>query len=160
MKDIMQENYKKLFFKKLNSLTENNKLFIYSKIKKKYETEPYLLKENNFEIRKKFTKLRVSDHILEIERGRYKNIKREERLCQHCCLNKIDDEEHFLFTCIKNKDLRLQFLQKVRNTYSDIDNMDDVDKLVLCLSCPSIMQYTAPFVKKSWSLRRVDSTTA
>ena len=43
MKEIVQENYKKLFFKKLNSLTENNKLFIYSKFKKKYETEPYLL---------------------------------------------------------------------------------------------------------------------
>ena len=29
MKDIMQENYKKLFFKKCNSLTEKNKLFQY-----------------------------------------------------------------------------------------------------------------------------------
>ena len=32
-----------------------------------------------------------SDHSLEIETGRYKNIKREERICKNCNLNEIGD---------------------------------------------------------------------
>ena len=56
----------------------------------------------------------MSDHILEIERGRYKNIKREERLCQHCCLNKIDDEEHFNLHVQKIKIWDLNFCKKLK----------------------------------------------
>lgn len=52
-------------------------LFIYSKFEKNYETGPYVPKENNFETRPRLTKLRVSDHILKIERGRYKYIKKK-----------------------------------------------------------------------------------
>jgi hypothetical protein len=44
---------------------------------------------SNFKMRQLFTKFRVSDHSLEIESGRYKNITREERKCKNCNLNEI-----------------------------------------------------------------------
>ena len=52
--------------------------------------ENYLLKESNFKTRQLISKLRVSDHNLEVEMGRYKNVPRDQRLCKLC--NKIDDE--------------------------------------------------------------------
>jgi hypothetical protein len=51
--------------------------------------ENYLLFFSNFKMRQLFTKFRVSDHSLEIESGRYKNITREERICKNCNLNEI-----------------------------------------------------------------------
>ena len=41
--------------------------------------------------------MRISDHALEIERGRYNKINREQRICRQCHLNVIEDEEHFFF---------------------------------------------------------------
>jgi hypothetical protein len=56
--------------------------YIYSKIKSELKVENYLLFFSNFKMRQLFTKFRVSDHSLEIESGRYKNITREERKCK------------------------------------------------------------------------------
>jgi hypothetical protein len=33
--------------------------------------------------------MRISDHVLEIERGRYNKINREQRICRQCHLNVI-----------------------------------------------------------------------
>ena len=46
-------------------------------------------------------KMRLSAHNLEIERGRYLNIERERRLCQVCNANVIENENHFLWDCMK-----------------------------------------------------------
>jgi hypothetical protein len=48
------------------------------------DLQNYLLFFSNFKMRQLFTKFRVSDHSLEIESGRYKNITREERICKNC----------------------------------------------------------------------------
>ena len=40
-----------------------------------------------------------SDHPLEIEDGRHKGIPEEDRICQRCGLNCIENEEHFVLTC-------------------------------------------------------------
>jgi hypothetical protein len=47
--------------------------------------------------------MRISDHVLEIERGRYNKINREQRICRQCHLTVIEDEEHFFFHCQKNR---------------------------------------------------------
>ena len=53
----------------------------------------------NFKMRKTIAKLRCSSHCLEIEKGRHRNIPRDERLCKICKNNVIEDEEHFLVGC-------------------------------------------------------------
>jgi hypothetical protein len=51
-------------------------------------------------------------HRLQIETGRYRNVPRDERLCQKCSENEIEDEVHFLIKCSENKVGREQlFLQ-------------------------------------------------
>ena len=69
-KKTLLENYEDMFFEKLRSFKINNKLFLYSKIKTNYIIEPFI-ENSNLENRKLIVKMRISDHVLEIERGRY-----------------------------------------------------------------------------------------
>jgi hypothetical protein len=56
----------------------------------------------------------VSDHSLEIESGRYKNITREERICKNCNLNEIGDAYHFFLKCTANHSLRNNLSSKYK----------------------------------------------
>ena len=51
-----------------------------------------------------FTKFRISDHSLEIEKGCYNKTLCEERLCKNCGV--IEDETHFILKCKVNQNLR------------------------------------------------------
>ena len=74
------------------------------------ENITYLSKlENNF-IRMSLTRLRLGSHNLLIERGRWNNTLHEERKCILC--DKIEDEFHFVCTCVKFYDLRIKYSQK------------------------------------------------
>ena len=67
---------------------------------------------------KALSKFRVSNHCLEIERGRHEFIPRENRLCKYCTLlnqNCIEDEFHFLCICMLYNDLRLKYVPNVKN---------------------------------------------
>ena len=47
------------------------------------------------------TKFRISDHELNIERGRQKATRGEERHCQTCKTKPVESEEHLLLECYK-----------------------------------------------------------
>ena len=51
--------------------------------------------------------MRISDHVLEIEIGRYNKINREQRICRQYHLNVTEDEEHFFFHCQKKNKKRI-----------------------------------------------------
>ena len=63
----------------IKSFNENSKnftkMFLYKKLKLNLEREFYL-SYNNSDIRRGFTKIRIRDHNLEIEKGRYCKIPR------------------------------------------------------------------------------------
>ena len=67
-------------------------------VKNKFGIEKYLeLDEMN--LRKPLTAFRISAHKLNIERGRYLNLKVEDRICNVCMV--IEDEMHALCQCKK-----------------------------------------------------------
>ena len=68
--------------KKTHTNGQNNKLRLYSQFKKTWMYEPYLDQIGDFYLRKILTKFRCSDHDLEIEIGRHKKIKLENRTCK------------------------------------------------------------------------------
>jgi hypothetical protein len=80
-KEVVSENYTTKVQEKLSKLTDSSKLYLYSQLKSDIKLENYILIENSFEKRQLLTKFRVSDHSLEIETVRYKNITRQQRLC-------------------------------------------------------------------------------
>ena len=84
----------------LNTSTEMAQTATNSKFKKLFKMEYYILCTPPA-LRKNFTKLRISAHRLEIEAGRYTRPKTaiENRKCQLCSLNKIEDEYHLFMEC-------------------------------------------------------------
>ena len=96
---LFKESLKSLFasfcFKKIKT---NKKLTLYSNIKSIYSIEPYL-KIKDYKCRQFVSKFRMLDHCLPIETGRFNSIPENERVCPHCTMNNIGDEEHTLLHC-------------------------------------------------------------
>ena len=80
--------------------TSKNKLRTYRLVKSNYSLEQYLTSTENIKHRTYLTKLRISDHELEIERGRYKRpyVEANQRYCPFCP-GEVEDEKHFLIKC-------------------------------------------------------------
>ena len=72
-------------------MTNSSKLLFLRTVKSEYKMEQYLKTIKNPNIRKSFTQFRVSNHKLQIERGRYENIPREKRTCKLCNCSEIED---------------------------------------------------------------------
>ena len=83
----------------ISTLTTNQgKLTFLSLSKNNHYFESYL-NINNFEHRRAIAKIRTSSHKLEVETGRWRGVSRDQRICKNCTLNKVEDENHFLFEC-------------------------------------------------------------
>ena len=139
LKKTLLENYENRFFEKLGAFNINNKLFLCSKIKRNYIIEPFI-ENSNFENRKLIVKMRISDHVLEIERGRYNKINREQRMCRQCHLNVIEDEVDFFFHSQKNELLRKEILTQIENVYPKLMGNNHIQNLNFFLSSSCLMQ--------------------
>ena len=96
------------------------KLRTFSLFKNQFEMEKYLLHVNNKNVRSCFTKLRISSHKLMIETGRYnrpRKIPVNERYCNYCKNNNIEDEKHFVLTCKLFETERELFHKNYMNLY-------------------------------------------
>ena len=104
----------------------NSRLDFYDKIKLSFGFENYL-DLPSFSHRKTMTKLRCSDHTLEVEKGRHKKIPREGRLCKMCDGGEVETEEHFLMKCNAYDSLRLEHLtsRKYENIHDLLNETDD-----------------------------------
>ena len=70
----------------------------------------YLFSLPNNHIRTAITRLRLSSHSLNVERGRWKKIEYADRKCNVC--EDIDDEYHFVVCCPRFHNLRIKYLPK------------------------------------------------
>ena len=79
----------------------------------------------NLKNRKIIAKFRISNHNLEIETRRYKNIPRE--FIIYPSSNKIEDENHFSFLTVKkwkkNNHYRVALFETCENIVSDFENI-------------------------------------
>ena len=90
-------------------------ILVYSKFKTEYEMNNYIL-NINYEDRK--------DHFLEIERGRYTRIKKENnRICKFCDLKEVEDEFHFYFRCKNNHTLKNILYKDITESVLNLMNM-------------------------------------
>lgn len=74
-----------------HSLCNSQKLEFYNTFKDSYTRSPYLDLTRKNPNRKTLVKLRISNHKLLIETGRYNNIPRSDRLCTICGHN-VEDQ--------------------------------------------------------------------
>ena len=95
------------------------KLRTYRTIKHKLEFEPYLNHDNTY-ARETMTRLRGGTNELRIETGRYPNTNRDRRLdederrCLLCMLGEVEDERHFVLSCVVYKEMRKKMFEVVK----------------------------------------------
>ena len=77
---------------------QEHKLRFYKLFKDSFVREAYLDNLNSFDLRKCVAKFRCSDHKLEVEIGRHKKQRLEERICQ-ICYQGVETELHLLQEC-------------------------------------------------------------
>ena len=102
----------------IKSIHQSNKLRVCQTFKTKYEYEGYLDKIAHVKHKTNFTKLRISNHSLEIEKRRHQTSPKD-RICQTCKLE-TEDEAHFLLRCPAYQVLRKTLFAKMKSK----DNFD------------------------------------
>ena len=83
--------------------------------------------------RKIITKFCISAHDLEIERGRYKGLKAEERICR-LCKSEVEDEVHFLLKCPVLEIKRQPILDLISTKYRNFSRLDIQQKFLWLMS--------------------------
>jgi hypothetical protein len=131
IKREFKNKYKIMCENKIKSFNENSKMFLYKKLKLNLEREFYL-SYNDSDIRRCFTKIRIRDPNLEIEKGLYFKIPRILRLCKTC--NKIEDEEHFILECTINSKMRTDLFAILANENPNYMQFSSEQKLIYLLN--------------------------
>ena len=101
-------------------------------------------------IRRSLTKLRLSSHNLEIERGRHTKPVTPviERLCIVCGV--IDDELHFVTSCKKHTTERERLYSYVDSHVPNFCNLNNAERFIYLLTNenPSILLHLSKFVHR------------
>ena len=89
------------------------KLQFYSIFKHDYEISSYLDLTRNSTKRKDLVKIRINNHELMIETGRYSQTPHNDRFCPVCNSGIIEDEFHFVLHCPKYSIPREKFYNQI-----------------------------------------------
>ena len=137
LKDLVITEFKKIIIKQRE---QSGKLTHWCRIKQNFSTEKYLNYITTAAVqRTAVTKLRLSDHKLPIEVGRFCNpkIPRRDRICNLCPQITLGDEFHLICECshpklVKFRDLLFSKISGISNSF---ESLDIKNKFVYLLSC-------------------------
>ena len=113
--------------------------------------ENYLKQIPNFKVRQNYTKFRVSNHSLNIEKGRHNKIPKELRFCPFCS-KQIETEIHFLIQCDSYKEPRQVLFKIVNENRPSFVYYTTTEKFLFIIS-EEYAQLTAKFVQNCFSIR-------
>ena len=136
VKNTMKLSYNKVWKSRIQ---ETSKGKFFTNIKKNIFFEQYLTSALTRSERILITKLRTSDHDLEIKKGRRHKpvIPRENRFCKFCNNNQIEDEIHFIFECTTYEAQKSNFLRKCHNLFPRTKHLGYQDLLQFIFMNPS-----------------------
>ena len=142
-------------YKAVNDGMDTNKLRLYKTFKASFNCEPYIDLVKNRNQRSDLTRIRISAHHLEIERGRWSGTPANQRFCKYCKFSGsteklVDDEKHFALICPSFAVKRQCFLGKLRSIGIIFDELDNDQKLKIIL-CP-VSTRMAKIVNKYFSI--------
>ena len=89
---------------------------------------------------------------LHIETGRYTNKKVEDRICELCDANVIEDEQHFVCSCNLYSELRQEMYTKICESDINFIDMPQCEKFVYLMS--KKQKLMSRFVHKAFQVRR------
>ena len=112
---------------------ETSKLRTYSLCKTSPGYETYLSEVYIIEERTALTKLRLSNHVLMIEKGRHLKIEKDARFCPFCP-SKIEDEQHFLLDCQLFSSLRLSLFEEAQKLMPTFHYVPKTQKFIYLMN--------------------------
>jgi len=134
----LESKYTEYWHKQLNSATSiaknrgGNKLRTYANLKQNFSPEKYLDHIENQSYRKSLTQLRLSSHPLNIEALRGTIHNPDNRLCEMCSLNKVEDEKHFVTECALYSNLRMDLYKNLES--NNFLNLSSENKFIWILT--------------------------
>jgi hypothetical protein len=99
----------------LEGMKAKDKLRTYRYFKTNLRCEKYLDTRGDFRGRVLMTSLRTGTNTLQIERGRWKQQKEEERVCTQCQMNRVENEMHFVVECPKYDRSRKELFENINS---------------------------------------------
>ena len=87
-----------------------------------------------------------------VEKGRHQKICKTMRFCPFC-LNKIEDEIHFLLECKEFTEHRSTFFQNFTNKYNGFQWLDKIGKFTTLMSDIEMVPLTAQYISETMELR-------
>ena len=136
-KKCIQEYYTSIWKNKIKE-SDSSRLKVYKTLNTDFITPTHLTLP--LHMRKLISKIRCSDHHLEIERGRHFKIDQNKRICTNCALGVVEDEKHFLLECTTYQSVREKY-------HMQADNIHD-----FFLNSPN-QKNVANFLEKAFELR-------
>ena len=137
VKKVITSDFTRYWRSRIDDPAIERKLSLYAKTKQKFEINTYT--DLPFRDRQMISKFLCVSHRLHVETGRHKKTPRENRICQLCTLNKVEDEEHFILECPAYSKIRTKHFN---NGQIDIRQAIDQEPLAL-----------ATFLRDSYKLR-------
>ena len=129
----------------------------YYLLKQRFGSENYISDVKKRAHRIILSKIRISNHRLAIETGRFSKTPRNERICLHCKtdnVSEIDDEQHLLLRCSRFSEIRIALFDHVRTSCPRIDTLNDENKFIFLLnSSGSTIKEVAKFLHTAYKAR-------
>ena len=135
-----------------DEITNKPKLRTYIGFKDIIETEHYVRSFMPKHQRSVFSKFRCGILPLHIETGRYSGLAVEDRICEFCTSNEVEDELHFLCSCSLYDDLRSSMYNTIQAKSPDFIGLDDKHKFHFLIQ--KEQQSTSKFIWKAFCRRR------
>ena len=99
---------------------------MYSLYKHEFDLENYLDCIENKKFRIALTKFRLSSQDLAVERGRYDDTNRNDRICKFCNGSLIENEYHFLLVCPLYRELRQRYMKPYFCHWPTLNKFDEL----------------------------------
>ena len=135
VKERLRNDFENTWTDEINNMP---KLRTYKLLKSRFCAEPYVLKCLSRPQRSAIARIRCGTFPLEIERGRFRSIPLDQRICKVCNSGCVEDEKHFLIECERYSSLRSRLLADL-----DLSHMSPIDafKQVLTLNYKSVSNF-------------------
>ena len=127
------------------------KLRSYKLFKSNFGAEEYVCQYLSRYKRSLFAQLRSGILPLNIEIGRYRGVRVEDRICCFCTPDKVESEMHFMVECCKYDIQRAELYNKLSFdiTFANSNNQEKYNKLMRCY-----YKEATEFVAKAWTIRQ------
>ena len=134
-----------------NEIEIKPKLRTYKLFKHDFKVEEYVQCKDR-QKRSLFAQIRIGILPLKIETGRFSNIAVNERHCEMCSSQNIEDELHFICVCPLYDDLRNNLFASASQISQNFNFLNNTQKLIFLFQ--KVGRDLSKFLSHAWQRRR------